>query len=377
MNHRFLFTFLCLILVVNSSATSQEYVEVKNLDKEWLVYDTQEQLYLPVFKDEPINSNTLHLKIDGSEYKGYFLNLKLPAKSSILTNNEILAYNDHQHQYYWSIDSLKEIYKSELFLTIFNPQLKIMKEEVSVNILNLVENNTLSDNNIFQPLVRTGDFFQEFFVIAIILILLIFILIRNLYPKTAAFYYNISKALTTTTRDEQTTRMNLAEGNNLMVLILHSLIVSFVFVIILSFYDIEVRLVQIGLFGETFLSWLKIAGIVLILLIAKYLMVTFLANLFGLNFFANRHFFEFIRLSKIFYGIVILLMILFYLGFQFTSYFIVKFILYSIIFFIVIRTLVLFNKFIRTSSFTNLYLFSYLCGTEIIPLLIGFKVLIF
>lgn len=377
MNRRFLFTFLCLILVVNSSATSQEYVEVKNLDKEWLVYDTQEQLYLPVFKDEPINSNTLHLKIDGSEYKGYFLNLKLPAKSSILTNNEILAYNDHQHQYYWSIDSLNEIYKSDLFLTIFNPQLKIMKEEVSVNILNLVENNTLSDNNIFQPLVRTGDFFQEFFVIAIILILLIFILIRNLYPKTAAFYYNISKALATTTRDEQTTRMNLAEGNNLMVLILHSLIVSFVFIIILSFYDIEVRLVQIGLFGETFLSWLKIAGIVLILLIAKYLMVTFLANLFGLNLFANRHFFEFIRLSKIFYGIVILLMILFYLGFQFTSYFIVKFILYSIIFFIVIRTLVLFNKFIRTSSFTNLYLFSYLCGTEIIPLLIGFKVLIF
>ena len=111
-----------------------------------------------------------------------------------------------------------------------------------------------------------------------------------------------------------------------------------------------------------------------ILVIKYYLLLTF-SWLLKCRQFIKYHYIDTIRIIQIL-GLIILPLAAFlvYKNNDIEE-FILKFIFYTLIFFfllILFRTIILINKL---TSFRNLYLFSYLCATELIPSIILVKVL--
>jgi hypothetical protein len=363
---KFRFLILLFSIFLLSPAICQEKVD------NWLYYDQQRNIYLPANSGQEYSS--LHAIIPYRE-KNKIVSLGIPANTSLFIQKKIIDYSYRNNNFLWNLDSLFNYHQTDsIFLSIYNPS--ISSEDLELVFLNqsLEEKPATGFLSFFK---RSIGSFRDFFISGLILILILLVILNNAFPKTALFYFDVGKAFATGVREEQTNRMNLFQPNNILAITLHSLTVSLLFLTILKFNQIPPAWLDLDGFGPSVLSWFK-AGVFLFgTFILKYLMISLFTMLFGLNMFANRHFFEFLRISIIFYGIVMILFLILWLGFQIPVGNIVESILIIIIFALILRTFLLFMKFINTTSFKNLYLFSYLCATEIIPLLIGFKILMF
>jgi hypothetical protein len=121
-------------------------------------------------------------------------------------------------------------------------------------------------------------------------------------------------------------------------------------------------------------QWIRLSVIILGVFFVKILLIFSLTRLFGLKGLARIHFFNWVRLLLIVFGASsIILFIYFILRGQSPDFFIVFLTL-------VVGTLVswIFIVFLKLNGKTEhsmFHLFSYICATEIIPLLITIKVL--
>ena len=88
------------------------------------------------------------------------------------------------------------------------------------------------------------------------------------------------------------------------------------------------------------------------------------------------HFFEFVRISIFIYSAGSVFMVILLLAYYLPAPGHFVWVIYLVAFLSVVRIVLLYLKFLRLSTFRNLYLFSYLCTTEILPLIIGFKIFV-
>jgi hypothetical protein len=130
--------------------------------------------------------------------------------------------------------------------------------------------------------------------------------------------------------------------------------------------------------GDDFWSiiwqWLRISLIILATFFIKILLVFSFTRLFGMRGLARVHFFNWVRLLLIVFGGSSIILFIYFISRGQDAYFFTLFLA------LVIGTLtawifVVFLKLNGKSEHSMFHLFSYICATEIIPLLITIKVL--
>jgi hypothetical protein len=373
--------FFSLAAQAQVEVEGQSYTSVQNLKEEMLVYSESYDTYVPYVKGTPFNASAAVIVLNLRKYSDYQLYVQPPAEAALLINQRIVDYYWNGATALYPIDSLRALYGDSCVVSIFHPTLSPESLEVAVigrYPYSYADTEKELDEylKIFE---RPGQSFTNFFIVGVLALLALLAVLRNLYPKVFASYYDLSRAAAIRVRDEANFTMKLSGRGHLPFLIFHSILFGFLLMVLLQQLGeagAAFSFLEVSTFGGYLYAWLLLAGIVFFFQLLNYWLLQIVALIFNIPEFANVHFFDFLRLSHIFYTILFVLVTLLFLGAGAYIETGVVILLRVVVVFILLRVLLIFFKLLHLSSFRKTYLFSYLCTTEILPLLIVLKFLI-
>jgi hypothetical protein len=127
-------------------------------------------------------------------------------------------------------------------------------------------------------------------------------------------------------------------------------------------------------FWKTVVLWLLTTLVIVGVFLIKIIIIFSLTRLFGLRGLARIHYFNWVRLLLIVFGAASVIIFIYFISRGLSPGFF-EVLLYLVIGVLVAWTLIVFLKLNNKSEHSMFHLFSYICATEIIPLLITIKVL--
>lgn len=339
--------------------SSESFITVMDLKKDLIVYDESAGLFVPYLESLHFKANTLSFFLDSDKYADCQLELSSSEPISVFINNR-LCYNFNN-----SGVNLIELDKLPIdgivMFTVYG-----LHDAQSLSELRVVYPTfmrTTSNKDLNKIIIKTQDPFIDTVLVLLVLILFAYSMFRLLRPKVYTWYFGISKLLSNTTTD-----MNIivSSFSNVVFLLLfiNSIVLSFC-INLYRFNGSDNSLVSLStssfIYQITFISVIIFIGFIL-----KFILLRFIGALIGIQNLSKLHYFEFNRLiTLISCALLPLSLATFYNGEIFTKITLFCFIILFLL--AVLRIILVVN---RESSFRIIYLFSYICTTEIVPVLI-------
>lgn len=370
-------TFLVILLMVLkfsavAQPNSESYHLVEDLRSQWLAIDGGNR-YVPFVARDRANPSIIGLRLDLEKYAGNQLRCCLPAHTSLLIEREIMASIKQPDCLVYSIDSLRKVYQEPmLLLSVYQPAHQLAQVE-----LQIVNNTSAPLTSPHPVLPRLLSAKENFFVLGLVVLLMLYAILVNRYPKTFRNIYNLPKILSLRSREEDL-RIRLVNEPHTFFLIQHCLMVAFLFVVLapsIDYWTFTNQDTSPSVAGYLW-RWLLLTLLVLAIIWAKYLIVVLFGSLFKLKQLTYLHMFDFMRLSIMFWGAVFVLAVCFRYNLAAYEPVYVRILAYLFVAFAAVRVLILYLRLFRNSTLKSMYLFSYICTAEIIPLSIGLKLLI-
>lgn len=219
---------------------------------------------------------------------------------------------------------------------------------------------------------------RDAFIVLLMLLLIAFAISKVAFPKVFSELISPNKLFGFRVREDLGTNLRPFSSEHLYFTALSSLSISFVGLYLLNSLasaSLPDYLV-IDHFGLAILQWLGLAFALNILVYIKFMLILIFASLFDMQEVISRHFVDMINASLFFFLIMLL-----FLGVVSLSSFIPNpryihaAVLVAILFYYY-RGLLIYVRLLNERAHSKLYIFSYICATELTPLTIGL-VLIF
>jgi hypothetical protein len=356
-------SILIIILFPLASLAQENSRQSISIKDQWLVHTSGS--FLP-FKHQ--STTAIFFWVDGRSEKGSLLYIAGRHPYSLLINAKLVVQKEGKAVF--SIDSLARIYSSALFIELFSAN---GAQHLQTDLIR----NEVAASQGYLP--RAGNYFLDFTLLASLIIIIGFIAFLRTNPTLTLDYVDINKLFSFQDRDESTLTLRIASSVNLLIYLFSSMFLGLVVLITLHFLGDQVsvaRLFPIGSTIEGFKQWSILSTIIFGLLMIKLFWLVVLSALFGFRDMVRIQFFNFVRI--IFIAMFLLSIIsLFYFVLQIRSqdYFFYMMLILSII--LVVGAIANYFKLMARMRFHFFHLFSYLCASEIIPLMILIKVLLY
>jgi hypothetical protein len=201
--------------------------------------------------------------------------------------------------------------------------------------------------------------------------------ITHFNPKLASDYFSIIRIFSLREGDDAQSNARLTSSTNIQFYIGCSLLLGLYLMIIFHHLpDAYALPLYFGghSFGAVVWQWIRLSTIILGVFFLKILFIFSLTRLFGLRGLARIHFFNWVKLLLIVFGASSLILFIYFISRGQSPGFFVVF-LSLIVGTLMVWIGVAFLKLNGKSEHSMFHLFSYICATEIIPLLITIKVL--
>ncbi|HCW07652.1 MAG TPA: hypothetical protein DGG95_09855 [Cytophagales bacterium] len=263
-------------------------------------------------------------------------------------------------------DSLVKLYPQPVLVCLYSPKgIEHIKASWAAHYPpDLLEN----------PL-RPKDGFNNFVVLSSILLLSFFTLLLRTNPQLTLDYLNIVKLFSFRRRDETQFTLRVTSSVNLLFYLFSSLLVSLAVMICFRHSaDLFILKTKDESFSNYFLQWLVGGFFSLVFLLVKFLLLVVFSKLFLWKDVVGFQFFNFVRALVVTLALLgFISLLLGSLSFTADYYLIIK------LFFAVlcIEPILIFFKLMTRDSVRPFHLFSYLCATEIFPLLFLIKFFLF
>ena len=360
------------------SQVQEQLVPVKDLKKDWLTVARSGEGYVPYVAGTSLTYPVIGVLINTNSEAGLILECCIGEGTSIFINNKIVDRTDKAVCRYLSIDSLARLYpEDQLFISFFRDQLNPALLTTSLLAPQKVALGNPSEDNAAQVKKRPSNHFTNFFILAVLFVAAFYAFLINQYPRAYRDFFNFSKAFSPTLKEEKILSQRTMNTANALFMWGHSMVIALIIVMFWKYLGGVPELfkfVSLHTLGSVFRSWLVLALLVFITIGLKYLLIRILCSLLNFDKIAQIHFFDFIRLSMIFASFTLSsLVVIFFIKFD-QPLLIFKVLLYAFIAFLVVRMSIVLLKLIAGSTFRKVHLISYLCTTEILPLLIGFRI---
>lgn len=357
----------CLSGFLAGSSFGADTTVVKDLSHDWFFYDKGSKSYLPLVSRGLFKENTIHFDITPSQYLNGLLHIKSDKPLSVFINNGIV--DIVQGEKYYSLDSLSRAYNGQpLHIALYNKNLNVFGINAEVVKMTPGSQTHLSESVVVvKP--RGENLFQNFMVGGLIVVAAFLAALYNYFPRTVSDFFKATKAFSLRESDENLIKSRPLNQVNLLFYLYLSFLIALVLMFISNVGDIhmETSLFYPRGFLDGMWKWVKLSLILFGWFIAKLLLVSNMSALFRLGNFSVSHFINYVRLTLFIFTIGLIIIILSYYGFEVLSTSYYRGVL-SIIFVLMgLRVLILFFKLLSTASYKTLHLFSYLCGTEVIP----------
>lgn len=198
---------------------------------------------------------------------------------------------------------------------------------------------------------------------------LFMVIVKANYDKRYLNVLSFSKIFTFRLKEGDQSRIRIMDQDNLVFAGLY----VFVTAGLVYFLIIGKNISFLGIEPNGILSFFKILAVISTGLIGKVILIAIVSNLFGNNKIAAFYIKEMLNINLFFIIILFFSSILIYLYIGSIPQFWILVAIYGIVILYLVRLILIYFKILKLSSFSNLYLFSYFCTTEIFPFLIGLK----
>ncbi|MBT1702681.1 DUF4271 domain-containing protein [Chryseosolibacter indicus] len=367
MSKRFLFTFVGLLSVITLVAQNKFTIK-KDLRSEWLQYT--EGKYQPLGDEDVSALNSLHFKIEAGDYAAdelVYIHSRKPFY--IFVNGKLLT--EVKGTAKLKIDSLAAALESKSW-TFSLYQTKFDEHDLKTYVIS--EDPVLTAAN---DIRKPESFFRDFVVLIGLLLIVFFVVIIRLKSKLSSDYFSVNRILSLREGEDNQSHSRFAISSNMAFYVFASLLMSLYLLIVFynlpDDYKLSQSFAATGFWGAVWL-WLKLSVLVFCILFAKLVLIYFLSWLFGIYGIAGVHFFNWMRLLLLSSSSLIVILFVYYIlrGLDPAIYITL---LSMVIIFFLIWIVIVFLKLNNRVEHTMFHLFSYICATEVIPLLVTIKVL--
>ncbi|HWA32935.1 MAG TPA: DUF4271 domain-containing protein [Cyclobacteriaceae bacterium] len=353
--------FLLLVLAQTSWAAP---IVVRDLHGDWLTYLNDR--YLPYGDGDDVDVRTIYFSIGPSSFKGQNLSVSAPEEWSLFVNRKLISSGKKK---IFSVDSLSRIYPGQLFFAVYS--------STGVNRLSTAivsPDVTISPREQLDK--RRPTFFRDYGILASAALLLFFLGLFRTNPQLTLDYFSFAKIFSVQERNENLLASRITSSANLLFYVFCALLTGFLLSAVFytgGSYFLVSRFVTINSFGAAFGVWIRLSLFILLLLAAKLVIVLFFSSLFNFRETVSFQFFNFLRFV-LFTSVVMALLSLGYFVFKGDqSIFYERLVVLSLLLLSAGSVMVLI-KLLARAPFSFFHLFSYLCASEIIPLVIIIKI---
>jgi hypothetical protein len=349
-------------------------VLAENLEDQWQVLNEKTNILLPYIYDINSQTHSIIQTINVNEKHNYLLFLTVENESYL----------------FWEGKYVKKIKQGSHTLNI-NKLIK--NKEKPVNIFSLysdmpfdklpecylVYNNYLpkitQNKNLQSFILKTKTFyhFDNFLVLLGVFLLVAITFVFNFQDKILQRYLSISDLFSFKKRIESTFTQSPFYLSNILAITILGLVLSLKFNLA-DFYlggylPKYLKVADNSLWAHT-VQFFYVSVFIILSILLKYIYIQIVTNLFKLEKIANIHFFKNLQALSIVSVILLTIVFLFYkipeLKFLLNNQYYTSILLG----FFILRVVILFFVLNRVIIANNLYLFSYLCIVEIVPILL-------
>ncbi len=357
-------------------AWQEQYDVIKNLNREWITIDKNGH-YVPYVDKSMADVPVVGIELNTTRYSGNHILICAPANSTILLEKKIASYHQDKVCRLMAIDSLRETQdKENILISVFQASKDF--EEVGLWI---VQSKSVSGQQATNSSYKRDiTVLKDFFTVGILILLILYSLLINQYPRIFGNLYNLSRVFSFKVRDDNS-KVRLINEAHIMFLAQHCFLLGFLLIILFSTSGlIQIDIPFIDLQPDTFwgymILWGQMALLVLAAIWCKYVIVMLFGILFKFRQLRFAYMLDYMRMSLIYSAFLFALLIVIFagIGYYNESYF--NLLIYLFILLASIRVIILYFRLFRSASFRNIYLFSYICVAEVIPLLISIELLV-
>jgi hypothetical protein len=371
LNLKIYFSFLAILFIANSQAVlGQNFIIEENLSLDWVFYDEDKNALLPLLENNSEYPETIHLDVDLDYAKEAYLMIDITENTSLFIENKFVQHYDEPVVRYFLLDSLQDIFQADaLQLTLFNKEGFENPGDSKIGFIRRSFNSAMNVNPISE---RNMDNGSNYYKIIILILITFFVILYVYFPAELFDFLSLRLLMTFRYTDTFLTKYRSLTKTQTLVIMYQAALLSAILVVFLNYYNNPLE--QFFIFSiNPILSWLLIFVIVLISIFLKIILIGAISSLFGISDRKNFYFIEFLRMAMIFYSIVFVIVSYVVIN----QFYLIDFLLDKLVLIVIIfnltRFLILYFKFRSAITIKSLHLFSYLCTTELIPIIIGLK----
>lgn len=380
------FSFAMGVFAQNEAATGTtrngvgpngRFYPVHDIRDDWQVYDEAYKTYVPYIVEQHGTTEAVSAFIDLESNRHYHILLRSEQDCYLFINaalkRKILAGN-------WlvmNIDSLYRRYRQpEIFLTLYGQAGATNKlafigypKSSSQKVLRL------SDDNL-SVLPRQLSVYDDFFGLAFLLLLASHAFLFNFFHRPFLSFYSIRDLLAIRVREEPflinkpLSRVTIAFTLNLSFVL--GFLIMFIQNLNIDVFASRVLMLESRQLSSLIIDFFLVSGVGFVFMIGKYISLQAIGSLYRLENITNLHYFKILQSSSIFFSSIVLLLTALVFNVH-SIHWIATYLLVPFIAFYVARLVLLFLVIRSAAPIKSLYLISYLCIVELVPLLIGVR----
>jgi len=361
-----IYTLLLLIASFFSPKADAYRIEVVDLSSQLSIFEDGRYISADSTFSE---ARTLFLFIEASRFKGNFLELETNKRLAVFINGS-LANNFSSGIKTWNLDSLAKVYSYSLSIALYREN---SSTPVKVRVIGFASAQPVSTD----PIKRKPEYFSDFSTIAAALLLVIFTILIRANSRLTLDYFNFIKLFSLQERDENLLGTKVSASFNLLIYAFVCFLLGYLLLVINYYSGHQWNLIRmyesITVLGAL-VDWINLSILLSAILLIKLIVVYSFGTLFDFGDVLTVQFFNFIRLIFLVSVITILFLVI-YLIFEIDSEGSYTTLFYFLISGLILWIPIVFFKLLGRASYGMFHLFSYLCPSEIFPVLVLIKAL--
>jgi len=353
---------------------NQQFYPVYDFRNDWLVYDPTFRSYVPFIDEQHATIPAVSLFLDLESNRRYQLLIRSEEDGYLFINAALRHQVKAETWVVLSIDSLYRAYRTpELFLTLYGSP-GVEGKQVYVGHRKPAEQKpvVLTDTGL-DIMPRRMSIYDNFFTLVLLFLLATHAFLYNFYRRAFERLYSIRDLFTLSLREESFLVNKPLSRTNLLFVLNLSFVTAFIYLYAQSkgidVFDTRKLLLDEQTLLDLILAFFKLSGLLFLLLLGKYLLIAMITGLYRLEEISSLHFFKILQSSLLFFTAVAGLVAA--LGSRTSTSSLMGWIMIPFVAYYVARMVLLYLVISRRAPIKNLYLFSYLCIVELIPLIIG------
>ncbi len=355
---------LCLTITLANCQDGQNQIVTKDLRSDWKHFSNG--------AFTPFNSKNkkavVYFEVDPDRfYKGSYLEIRSARSLSVFLNYKLILRSSKAYKI--SIDSLSRAIPPPWLFSVYN-------KEGHSWLKTQIRSPKIAQENLDNTL-RKADHYLNVAILISFFLSAVFVILLRTNTRLTLDYFNFGRLFTIQIREDTLLNSRISSSVNVLFYIFCSMALGFTLLTVFHFGASQISLAEsfkITSVGQGLWQWLKLSTAVMIFLVVKLIILSGLTQLFNFREAIGPQFYNFIRLCFFVFTLSGLTCLCYFI-FKIQSEEAYTWVLKSINFFLVFWFMVIGLKLLSRSSFRFFQLFSYLCASELIPIVILVKVL--